>query len=123
MHYALTRLWILPPSLARLGEEAESGSPKGLLLLYALLLLSSQSSLVLVGEETLTEASPRRLQHFSPWTTPRCVLSLTLSLCFRLTHKHAHSRQTHTARLSFLALGLEMGRWAEKVCHQQKRTE
>lgn len=94
MHYALTRLWILPPSLARLGEEAESGSPKGLLLLYALLLPSSQSSLVLVGEETLTEASPRRLQHFSPWTTPRCVLSL--SLCFRLTHTQTCTFKTNT---------------------------
>lgn len=97
MHYALTRLWILPPSLARLGEEAESGSPEGLLLLlYALLLPSSQSSLALVGEETLTEASPRRLQHFSPWTTPRCVLSRTLSLCLRLTHTQTCTFKTNT---------------------------
>lgn len=52
-----------------------------------------------------------------------CSLSLSHSVSDWHTHKHAHSRQTHTARLSFLALGLEMGRWAEKVCHQQKRTE
>ncbi|KAI4816950.1 hypothetical protein KUCAC02_009250, partial [Chaenocephalus aceratus] len=29
MHYALTRLWILPPSLAHLGEEAERAPPEG----------------------------------------------------------------------------------------------
>lgn len=29
MHYALTRLWILSPSLVRLGEEAELAPPEG----------------------------------------------------------------------------------------------
>lgn len=55
MHYALTRLWMLPPLLARLGDEAGPSSPEGPPLCRPL--LAAPSSLTLWREETLTEAS------------------------------------------------------------------
>lgn len=64
------------------------------------------------GEGSLTEASS---------DNPR---EGALSLPTR-EHKRAALRPMHTPPPSFFfsSPGLEMGRWAEKVCHQQKRTK
>lgn len=101
MHYALTRLGsILPPRLARLGKEVLSNSPEGPRFRLPSLILNPVCG---------------PLHH--PRTTPRCVLTLLL------TDTHTNIQGKYTAGLSFSACGLEMGRWAAKVCHQQKRTE
>lgn len=104
MHYALTRLWILPPPPARLGARRLS-RPHLRGLGSARPLLSPRSHSWGRGNFDRTHGQPSG------------VLSLSLSF---LTDTHTEDKHTH---LDFFALGLEMGRWAEKVCHQQKRTE